>query len=153
MSYERIGNHKIRKNGKKISIFDAINHIKTDIKSILPEIEDDRLIPMMSHCRRYYEGNLHYGRRSNSENLKKPRDLTSNERILYEYLLGNSLNPSTAYRWFLATRIPEDIKKNLEKGQISCKKAMEISANRRRVKESNSGLLMMEEINNIIKSL
>lgn len=151
MSYDRIGNTQIRENGEKVNIFDKVNRIRKDLIILFPEIEPDRLLSMFSHCRRYYEGKLHYGRRTSKE--KMPRNLSTSERILYDYLLKNNLNPSTTYRWFLATRVPEDIKQKLREGRISHKKAMQISANRRRVKESNSGLLMTEEINNIVRSL
>src|SRR3989344_3980155 len=146
-------NRQIRENGKKRSIFDKVNEVKQHIKATLPEVDSDRLIHMLSHCRRYYEGNLYYGRRSIEENQQKKRDLTETERILYDLLLKMNLNPGTAYRWFLATRVPFDIKEKLEKGMISQRKAMEISANRKRVRESNIGLLMMEEIRTIMRSL
>ena len=146
-------NRQIRENGKKRCIFDKINEVKQHIKVTLPEVDSDRLIHMLSHCRRYYEGKLHYGRRSVEGNQQKKRDLTETERILYDLLFKLNLNPSTAYRWFLATRVPSDIKEKLEKGLISQRKAMEISANRKRVKESNIGLLMMEEIRTIMRSL
>ena len=106
---------------------------------------------MLSHCRNYYEGKLFYGRRDSPK--RKPRELTTNERMLYDYILKNGLNPSTTYRWFLATRLPDDIKEKLRKGQIGQNKAMQISANRRRVKHSNMGLLMMEEIRSAIRRL
>jgi hypothetical protein len=53
----------------------------------------------------------------------------------------------------IACRVPSDIKEKLIKGQVSIIKAMQISANRKRVKESNTRLMMIEEINNIIRSL
>jgi len=146
-------NRKIRENGVKRNIFDKVSEIKQHINMILPEIDGDKLINMMSHCRRYYEGKLHYGRRNVKENLDKKRDLTESERILYDLLLKLNLNPSTTYRWFLATIVPADIKEKLAKGHISQKKALEISANRKRVKESNVGLLMIEEIRTIIGGL
>jgi hypothetical protein len=58
-----------------------------------------------------------------------------------------------AYRWFIATRIPSDIKYKLSKGQISYKTAMKISSNRRRTKNSVDGLMLMEEIRNIVQKL
>lgn len=146
-------NHRIRSNGKKINIFDKVHHIKKDLKVLLPEIEEDKLLSMFSHMRAYYEGKLHYGRRSNPANWSRKKELTEAEKIIYDYLLKNKLNPSTTYRWFLATRVPEDIKDKLKQGRLSYKKALEISANRRRKRESNTGLLMMEEINNVIRSL
>ena len=152
MSYDRIGNTKIRENGKKRSIFDKVNEIKSDIKSILPEVEGDRLISMLSKIRTYIahkKKGIPLGRKG----WKGYRKLTNNESILYEYLLKNDLNPSTTYRWFIATRVPEDVKDMLARGKLSIKKAMEISANRRRVKESNKGLLMMEELRTIMRWL
>ncbi len=152
MSYDRIGNTRVRQNGKKINIFDKVSEIKKDIKEILPEIEGDRLISMLSKIRTYC-AHKKKGVPVGRNGLKGFRSLTQNERILYEYLLKNNLNPSTTYRWFIATRIPTDVREMLEKGKISVKKAMQISANRRRVRESNSGLLMMEEIRTIMRGL
>lgn len=153
MSYDRLGNYQIRENGRKRSLFDKVNEIKQHLKELLPEIEGDRLIAMFSHCRRFYGGKLHYGRVHNKENRSRVRELTPAEQLLYDYLLKNNLNPCTTYRWFIATRLPSDIMEKLEKGQISQKKAMQISANRRRTKESTQGLLMMEEIRNVIQKL
>lgn len=148
--------YRVRDKGKKISIFDKVSEIKKQLNQILPEIEGNRLILMLCHCRRYYEGNLYYGRRTSNKDEKVKRkklDLTPTERILYDFLMKNKLNPSTTYRWFLATRVPEDVKDKLKKGQLSYRKAMEISYNRKRVRESNIGLLMMEEMRTIIRGL
>jgi len=152
MSYDRIGNTRIRQNGHKICIFDKVNEIKKDIKVILPEVEGDKLISMLSKIRTYLS-NKKKGVPMGRRGCKGYRKLTHNESVLYEYLLKNGLNPSTTYRWFIATRVPSDVKEMLSKGKISIKKAMEISANRRRVKESNLGLLMMEEIRTIMRGL
>jgi len=146
-------NQRIRENGKKINIFDKVNQIKKDLKELFPEIEDDKIIPMFSHIKNFYYGKLYYGRHSNPENKKRKRNLTPSEIVLYDYLLKNNLNPSTTYRWMIACRIPSDIKTKLANGEISYKKALQIANNRIRVKESNTGLLMMEEINNIVRSL
>lgn len=152
MSYDRIGNWRIRENGQKRGLFDKVSEIKQGIKTILPELEGDKLIAMLSKIRTYVahkKKGVPLGRKG----WKGYRELTFNEKVLYEYLLKNRLNPSTTYRWFLATRIPEDVKDKLSKGKISVKKAMQISANRRRVKNSNLGLLMMEEIKTIMRGL
>ena len=146
-------NKQIRENGKKINIFDKVNRIRKDLKSLLPEIEDDKIIHMFSHIRNFFYGNLHYGRRNVPENKRRKRKLTNAETILLDYMMKNNLNPSTTYRWMIACRVPADIKDKLAKGQISITKAMQISANRKRVRESNTGLMMIEEINNILKSL
>jgi hypothetical protein len=146
-------NTRIRENGKKVNIFNKVAQIKEDIKELFPEIEEDRVIPMFSHIRNFFYKNLHYGRNNVPENKKRKRPLTKTETILYDYMLKNDLNPSTTYRWMIACRVPADIKEKLAKGQISCKRAMVISANRKRLRESNTGLLMIEEINNIVRCL
>ena len=146
-------NTQIREKGKKINIFDKVNQIRNDIKSLLPEIEEDKIIPMFSHVRNFFYGKLYYGRRAVPENKQRKRELTNAETILLDYMMKNKLNPSTTYRWMIACRIPADIKEKLAKGQVSFVKAMQISANRKKVRESNIGLMMIEEINNIVRSL
>ncbi|MBS3107015.1 hypothetical protein J4419_05130 [Candidatus Woesearchaeota archaeon] len=139
------------KGRPKVSIFQKVEEIRQRLKTVIPEVDSTRLLPMLSHCRRHYEGKLYYGRRDHPDN--RVRELTQAERIIYDYMLRSDLNPSTAYRWFIATRVPLDIKEKLERGLISQKKAMEISANRRKVKHSNLGLLMMEELRTLIGGL
>ncbi|MBI2508097.1 hypothetical protein HYV89_04035 [Candidatus Woesearchaeota archaeon] len=146
-------NTQIREDGKKVNIFDKVNRIRSDLKSLLPEIEDDKIIHMFSHARNFFYGKLHYGRRNVPENRLRKRELTPAETILLDYMMKNKLNPSTTYRWMIACRVPADIKEKLAKGQVSIMKAMQISANRKRVRESNTGLMMIEEINNIVRSL
>jgi len=170
MSYDRIGNTRIRERfvrdgklvGRKRSIFDKVAEIKKEFKVIIPEIKEDELIGMMSRCRNYYHKVLEYGRRKRKDakdkeaNVKiknRARKLTINEQIIYDYMLKNNLNPSTTYRWFIATRLPSDLKEELEKGIIGQKLAMQLSANRRRTKNSSIGLAMMEDIRNIVKRL
>lgn len=158
MKHHNIKNmvYRIRENGRKVCIFDKITDIKQKLNTYLPEIEDNRLLVMLSHCRARYEGNLYYGRRTyNQEELKtrKPRELTELERVLYEFMLKNKLNPSTTYRWFLACRIPEDIKEKLIKKQIPIRKAMQIAHNRRRVQEYNTSLFMLEEMRTLVRGL
>jgi hypothetical protein len=146
-------NKNVRYKGKKISIWDRINRIKNDLKELLPEIEEDKFLSMASHVRNFYYGKLHYGRRNNPENKNRKRELTEAEKILLDYYMKNNLNPSTTYRWFIACRLPSDVKDKLQKGQVSFKKAMLIADNRKKSKLSNTGLLMIEEINNVVRSL
>jgi hypothetical protein len=108
---------------------------------------------MMSHIRNFFYGKLHYGRRNIKGNLDRKRDLTDNEKIILDYMLKNKLNPSTTYRWFVACRLPQDVIEKLRQGKVSFRKAFLIADNRKKSKLSNDGLLMMEEINNIVRSL
>jgi hypothetical protein len=146
-------NKNVRYKNKKIPIFDRINRIKKDLKALIPEVEEDKFLSMLSHIRNFYYGKSYYGRRVVKENESRKRELTTTEKIVYDYMLKNNLNPSTTYRWFIACRLPSDVKDKLQKGKISFKKAQLIADNRKKSKMSNNGLLMMEEINNIVTNL
>jgi hypothetical protein len=146
-------NTGVRYKGKKIPIFDRINMIKNDLRELLPEVEEDRYLSMFSHIRNFFYGGLHYGKRNNPENKERKRDLTEAEKVILDYMLKNKLNPSTTYRWFVGCRLPSDVREKLEKGKISFKKAFLIADNRKKSKMSNTGLIMIEEINNIVRSL
>lgn len=146
-------NHSVRYKGKKVAIFDRINLIKKDLKELIPEIEEEKFLSMLSHIRNFFYGKSHYGRRAVPENLERKRELTTNEKIVLDYLLKTNLNPSTTYRWFIACRIPSDLKDKLQDGKISYRKAYAIASNRKKSRLSNTGLLMIEEINNAVRSL
>ena len=152
MSYDRIGNCNVRSNGRKVNIFDKVNSIKAELKEILPEVDGEKLVVLFSKVRTFYlhkKKGVPVGRAYNG----KFRKMTEIEELLYGYLLKNGLNPSTTYRWFIATRIPVDVKHKLATNQISYKTAMQISANRRRTKNSVQGLILMEEIRAIVQKL
>lgn len=146
-------NNNVRYKGKKILLWDRINRIKNDLKELLPEIEEDKFLSMASHIRNFYYGNIYYGRKNNIKKKERKKELTSAEKIMLDYYIKNNLNPSTTYRWFVACRLSSDLKEKLAKGQISFKKAILIADNRRKSKMSNTGLLMIEEVNNIVRSL
>lgn len=156
MMGEKPMTYRIRANGKKTCIFDVCYDIEKKLKQVLPEIERPVLLRALAKCRLYYEGNLYYGRRTTNKEEKdkrKKRDLTEIERIIYQFLLKEGLNPSTTYRWFLATRVPSDIKEKLEKHQMPVKQALMISANRKRVRDTNIGMAMLEEMRTIVRGL
>ncbi len=147
---------KIRDNGQLINIFDKVNMVQKKLNQILPELDHIGIIKAMSRCRQYYEKKLYYGRRTTDpkEIKKRPKiELTSIEKIIYEFLIKEKLNPSTTYRWFLATRLPDDVKERLAKGEIPAKIALKIGVNRRRNNISNKGLLMMEDMIEVIGRL
>ena len=161
MSYDRLGNHRVRertvidgkKVGRKRSIFAKVSEIKREIKSIIPEIKDDELLGIMSRCRSFYHGVLHYGRRGIPENRKRKRELTMNEKVVYDYLIRNDLNPSTTYRWFIATRLPKDVRDKLEAGKIGQKTAMKMWADKRNAKNTGLGISLLEDIRNFVYKL
>jgi hypothetical protein len=159
MDYMSLGNARIRdkRTGKKISIFQRVEELKRDIKAMLPEVEPSSYIKMLSRIRREHDGILWKGKVGNVRKLPvelRLRDkLTFNEKIVYDYLLKNQLCPGTVYRWFIATRLPEDIKEKLAKNMIGQAQAMKIACNRKKVRMSNLGLIVIEELRTIVGGL
>lgn len=152
MTYMKINNYRIRRpSKKKIPIFQTVNKIKKDLKTNLPELTDQSTLRILSSCRRYYEGKLTTGRRGSPQEMK--RELTTIEKIVYEYLIRNNYNPSTCYRWFLACRMPEDIKEQVERGNLNIKTAYKMACNRARDTESKESLYLLENIRSSVRAL
>lgn len=53
------------------------------------------------------------------------------DRELYNFLIENSYNPFTVYRWLLLERVPDEIKWQLRNRQISQKRAITLTIERR----------------------
>ena len=53
------------------------------------------------------------------------------DRELYNFLIENSYNPFTVYRWLLLERVPDEIKWQLRNKQISQKRAITLTIERR----------------------
>lgn len=138
---------------RRLKMMDKVIQIKKDFKVLLPEIEQDKYIVMLSHIAYYCEDKKNYRSRNSRKRTFTRKPLTEAERVILDYLLQNNLVPITTYRWFRVCKLPEDIKGKLRKGQISVKEAIRTGTNRLRQRQSNSGLLMIEEINNIVRSL
>ena len=148
MSYMKLNNHHIRENGKKRNLFDKVNEIREKINVIVPEIDGERMLAILCHIRRDFENKYFYGRRGRTD-IKL--ELTANERLIKEIILKDRLNPSTVYRWFLASRIPSDVMYKLRHGMISQKKAYEISVNRKSKQKSGDSVILMENMREIIR--
>ena len=150
MSYMRLNNVNVREKGKKRNLFDKVNELKQKMNVVVPEIEGQRLIDHLHHIKAERENKYYYGRKG-WINSKIKKDLTPIEHLIKELLIKEKLNPSTVYRWLLATRIPSDILDKLRKGMISQKKAYEIALNRRKNLRSSQSLLFMESVRDIIR--
>ena len=62
---------------------------------------------------------------------KKKCMLLGLEKELYNFLIENSYNPFTVYRWLLLERLPEDIRFQVKQHRISQKKAISEAFQRR----------------------
>ena len=96
MSYWKMKNVNIRENGKKRNLFDKVNELKQKIYMLMPEIDGEKLIIIMSHIRRDYEGNLFYGRHGKTN---KKVELTHTEHLIKELLLKEGMNPLSRFNF------------------------------------------------------
>lgn len=137
---------------RRITMLDKVIQIKKDFKTLLPEIEQDKYIGMLCHVA-YYLNRKEYRSRNGRKKTYKVKLLTEAEKVMLDYLLKNNLVPITVYRWFRVSKVPEDVMHKLRKGQLSVKEAIRTGTNRLRHRESNQGLVMLDEIQNIVASL
>jgi hypothetical protein len=66
---------------------------------------------------------------------KKKYFLVGTERKLYDFLIENSYNPYTVYRWLLLENVPEDMRFRLRNNQLSQRKAFALKFERRQPSE------------------
>jgi len=55
---------------------------------------------------------------------RKKMMLVGNDRFLFDFLMKNSFNPFTVYKWLLLEKLPEDIKYRLKQNKLSQRKAV-----------------------------
>ena len=95
-----------------------LESLRKRLYSRLPELESQDLYKIMSKLAHY-----HYD--------KKKYLILGLERKLYDFLIENSYNPFTVYRWLLLEKIPEDIKFQIKQKELSQKKAVSEALNRK----------------------
>lgn len=67
---------------------------------------------------------------------KKKFMLLGDEKKFYNWLIENSYNPFTVYRWFLLEKIPDDVRFQLKNAHISQKIASRLHFKRRHESKS-----------------
>jgi len=102
-----------------------LDEVRKLIVMRLPNFDMQNLVEIMSKLAHY-----HYD--------KKRFLVTGKDRELYNLLVENSLNPFTVYRWLLLDRVPEEVKWQLKNRQVSQKRAITLTLERRR--ETGSSL-------------
>lgn len=138
---------------RRLSMMEKTIQVKKDLKLLLPEIEEDKYLFMLSHLSNVLPNKQEYHNRNSRKRTRSIRQLTEAEKVFLDYLIKNNLNPKTTYRWFLVSKLPEDIKESLQKGKLSVAQARKVATNRLRQRDSNTGLQMLEEISGVIRSL
>jgi len=109
-------------SGRK-SVFEEFEKVKCLIVGRFPDLSARNLCVLLGRL-----GTYHYN--------KKNSMLFGEERKLYDFLIENSYNPYTVYRWALLERIPDEIKFQLKNHYLSQKKASKIVFERRHETET-----------------
>jgi len=90
--------------------FEELDKVKNLVKVRFPDLDVREWCPLLSRL-----GTYHYNKRKGM--------LLGKERDLYNFLIENSFNPYTVYRWSLLERVPDEIKFQLRNHHLSQKKA------------------------------
>ncbi len=101
-----------------------LEQVRNLIQVRFPKMSVHNLVERMNKV-----GHYHYSKRKFL--------LLGENRELYNFLVENSYNPYTVYRWLLLERIPEEIKWQLKNKQISQKRAVRLSVQRRKETENS----------------
>ena len=96
-----------------------VNELKFLLEKEFPELDARNMHERMSKI-----GHYHYN--------KKGSMIFGLDKKLYNFLIKNSYNPYTVYRWLLLEKVPEDIRFQLNERQISQRKAIKLSMERKR---------------------
>ena len=81
------------------------------IYSRLPQLESQNLLKIMSKLAHYHYNNKKY-------------IILGLEKELYDFLIENSYNPFTAYRWLLLEKVPDNIKFKIKQHELTQKDAV-----------------------------
>ena len=122
------------------SIFTELDSVRNKLFLRFPQVEKYDFCRLMGKL-----GVYHYN--------KRKFFLLGLEKDLYNFLIENSYNPYTVYRWALLERVPEDIKFQLRNHNLSQKKASKLFFDRRHETETDLQLKIKELGLRIIKEM
>lgn len=75
------------------------------------------------------------------------------EKDIYNFLIENSYNPYTVYRWLLLEKVPEDIKFRLRQNEITQKQAIAKACIRRQETDETLGIAIRSMGLNLVRGL
>ena len=126
---------EIRKNW-----IEKLDEVKKLLQNSFPNLEMRNMQDKMSNIAHY-----HYN--------KKHSMLLGEDKKIYNFLIENSYNPYTVYRWMLLDKIPEDIRFQLKQNQISQKKAFSLSMKRKTETDSEICINIKQQGLQLVRSM
>lgn len=92
-------------------------------------------------------------RRCSDHHYGRTKKITGVEKKVYDYLVGLKVSLKSVYTWYLASRLPEDIKSDLISGKIDQKKAIRLGKNKEFGKALDATWRMMELIRKTVREV
>ena len=121
------------------SVFEKIEYYKNILKPVTEGKSEAEIKLMLCHCKYYDIGRF--------------KNLNSEERVLYDFLLKNKLRPKTLYENFMCIDYPEQIRKLLYEQKISMREASSRAYFCHKMIDAVQSKELMEEIKKIIRGL
>ena len=132
----------MREDWIRKGVFEKVKLVKGMIHSTIPGLQkasDIELKLMMSHIAHFHVNNR--------------KTISENEAIIYDTLIRNDINPSTAYKWFCLTMLPADFHHKMKSGRISQKQALRQAAGRKRDREIRMSMEIMQMVRESIRKI
>ena len=132
----------MREDWIRKDVFEKVSLVKGLIHSTITGLQktsDDGLKLMICHLAHFHCNNR--------------KTITENEAIIYDTLIRNDINPSTAYKWFCLTMLPADFRHKMKSGRITQKQALRQAAGRKRDREIRMSLEIMQMVRESIRKI
>ena len=121
----------VKQTNMQKNYLQKIESLRKLVYSRLSQLDGHNLLKIMSKLAHY-----HYN--------KKKYMILGLEKELYDFLIENSYNPFTIYRWLLLERVPDDIKFQIKQKKISQKKAISEALKRRHERPQDATQVIRE---------
>lgn len=122
------------------SFVDKLKTLRNRLKEAFPTLDVHNLIKIMNKLAHY-----HY--------KKSQFYIIGMEKNLYNFLIENSYNPYTVYRWLLLEKVPEDIKFRLRQNEMTQKEAIAKACIRRQETDETLGVAIKSMGLNLVRGM
>jgi len=122
------------------SFVEKLKTLRNRLKEAFPTLDVHNLIKIMNKLAHY-----HY--------KKSQFYIIGMEKNLYNFLIENSYNPYTVYRWLLLEKVPEDIKFRLRQNEMTQKEAIAKACIRRQETDETLGVAIKSMGLNLVRGM
>ncbi len=124
---------------KRTNVFEKIESSKEILKPVIEGKTDREIKRFLCHCVYYQMG--------------RKKDITGEEREIYDFILKSNLKPKTLYKYFLILDYPEHVRNQLRECKMSLDEARSKSFAYKRMINTKNGKEIMAEMLAVIRRL